>query len=519
LVAPDSHYGDQVALLTAVQRGVSQCGFPRLVGTDVIAGASVAMVLIPQSLAYAELAQLPPYIGLFASSFPLLVFALLASSPYLQTGPVAVTSLLTIAALPEVAPTQLPAIAALMAFMVGVLRLTFGSLRLGHVVRLMSSPVVMGFTSGAAIVIMSSQLPKALGATPPDRGVLSEAAWSIGHPGDWSLAAVGLTVLTIALFLGGRRISPVFPGVLIAVVIGIVYSRNADYQGTKIDAIPEGLPPFSINLPWDQIPTLALGAVVIALIGFAEPASIARTFANETGERWNANQEMVASGVANFVASFCGAYPVGGSFSRSSINKLAGAKTRWSGGITGLIVLAFLPFASVLEPLPTAVLGAIVLGAASSLVKPARLLGLWRRSKTQALLAWSTTAAVLLFTPRVERAVLLGIALTFVVHVARKFTMAHTAQADGSVVVQPVGLMWMGTDADFEKGLRDAAQASRRDVHIDFSRTPFLDDAAIDAMATVAGDLALNGRSLDWQDPPTGSERMLEGVHQRHEEP
>lgn len=487
--------------------------FPRLASTDVIAGASVAMVLIPQSLAYAELAQLPPYIGLFAAAFPLLVFALLASSPYLQTGPVAVTSLLTIAALPEVSPSELPAIAALMAFMVGVLRVAFGFGRLGHVVRLMSSPVVMGFTSGAAIVIMSSQLPKALGAVPPEGAVLWQAAWSLGHPGEWLWSAVFLSAVTIGLFIGGRKLSPLFPGVLIAVIVGIVYSRASGYDGATINEIPEGLPPISFDLPWDQIPTLLLGAIVIALIGFAEPASIARTFANETGERWDANQEMIASGVANFVAAFSGGYPVGGSFSRSSINRLAGAKTRWSGGITGLIVLAFLPFASVLEPLPTAVLGAIVLGAASSLVKPKRLLMLWQRTRTQALLAWATAASVLLFTPRVERAVLLGIGLTVLLHFARQFRMHHTHGEDGSVTVKPTGLLWMATDTHFEKGLRDAAEASAGGVTVDFAKTPFLDDAAIDAMNSVAEDLSSDGHELDWSDPPAGSERMLRGVH------
>jgi len=506
-------YGDRVVRPTAQRNPLAHLTFPRITGTDVVAGASVAMVLIPQSLAYAELAQLPPYIGLFASSFPLLIFALLASSPYLQTGPVAVTSLLTIAALSDVEPTQLPAIAALMAFLVGALRLAFGVLGLGKVVELMASPVVMGFTSGAAVVIMASQLPKALGASPPDGGVLSEAAWALAHPGQWLTAAVVLSLVTLALFMGGRKVSPLFPGVLFAVIIGIVYSRTSGYPGTKIDDIPEGLPAFSVNLPWGQIPTIALGALIIALIGFAEPASIARTFANETGERWNANQEMVASGMANFVASFCGAYPVGGSFSRSSINRLAGAKTRWSGGITGLIVLAFLPFAGVLEPLPTAVLGAIVLGAVSSLVKPLRLARLWKRSKRQAFLAWSTAAATLIFTPRVERAVLLGIALTFIVHYGRKFSMSQRTDADGSIVVLPEGVMWMATDAAFAEGLRNAIDVSTGNVTVDLTSTPFLNDAAIDAMRSAATELAERGDVLDWSHAPEGSERMLKSVH------
>ena len=486
--------------------------FPRPVGTDVIAGASVALVLIPQSLAYAELANLPPHIGLFASAFPLLVFCLFASSPYLQTGPVAVTSLLTLAALPPVEPERLPALAALMALMVGGMRMFLGIAKLGSVVRLMSSPVVMGFTSGAAIVIMASQLPKALGVEESD-GVLGPAFDAITSPGDWSPSAVGLSIMTIALFLGGRKLSPLFPGVLIAVIVGIVYSIATDYSGTKVDDVPEGLPPFSIDLPWGEIPTLLIGSTIIALVGFAEPASIARTFANETGERWNSNQEMIASGIANVVAAFSGAYPVGGSFSRSSVNRLAGAKTRWSGGVTGLIVLAFLPFASVLEPLPTAVLGAIVLSAISSLLKPVRLIKLWQRSKTQALLAWATAIATLAFTPRVERAVLVGVALTIMLHFGRKFTMEQTQAEDGSVTVQPVGMMWMATDEQFKQGLQSAVEESGGDVTINFDRTPFLNASAIDAMCCAAEELSETGHELDWIDPPVGAERMLGGVH------
>ena len=491
---------------------------PRIVPADVIAGASVAMVLIPQSLAYAELAQLPPFIGLFASAFPLLVFALLASSPYLQTGPVAVTSLLTLAALPEVAATQLPALAALLALMVGVIRFGFGLARAGHVMRLMSTPVVMGFTSGAAIVIMSSQLPTALGINPPNGGVLQEALWALSRPNEWLAAAVLLSIVTIVLFLGGRRIAPLFPGVLVAVIIGVVYSRVADYRGRKIDSIPEGLPPISFNLPWDQVPTLLLGAFIIALVGFAEPASIARTFANETGQRWNANQEMVASGVANVVAAFSGAYPVGGSFSRSSVNRMSGAQTRWSGGVTGLIVLAFLPFAGVLEPLPTAVLGAIVLGAVSSLVKPVRLLKLWQRSKAQALLAWTTAVATVVFTPRVERAVVLGVALTVVLHFVQKFSMNQVTNPDGSVTVQPVGLMWMANDKDFKQGLTEAAVTSTAGVTVDWSRTPFLNTAAVTAMGEVQDQLAERGETLVWHDAPAGTERMLGTLHSQDSE-
>ncbi len=477
--------------------------------SDLIAGASVALILIPQSLAYAELAGLPPYLGLYAAAFPLLAFALLASSPFLQTGPVAVTSLLTISALPDVAPEQLPGLAALMAVLVGLCRIILGVARLGRLVRLMSAPVVMGFTSGAAFVIVCSQLPKAIGSDAPDGSVLWRAGWAVTHFGSVELAAVMLSIATLVLFLGGRRLHALFPGVLVAVIVAIVWSQAIDYSGAIVGDVPEGLPPISIDLPWGQIPTVLLGAVVIALVGFAEPASIARTFADETGQRWEANRELFASGVANLVAAFSGGYPVGGSFSRSSVNRIAGAETTMSGGVTGLVVIAFLPFASVLEPLPTAVLGAIVCGAAAKLIKPIRLVRLWNRSRTQALLAWGTAAAVLVFAPRIERAVIVGVALTLMVHLAQRFGLSVDSSRNGVTTVEVKGLLWTGTAARFDDLLMREAMQSPGRVVVDFKGTSFVDDEIVDAMAKSADILRDRDLSLSWCNEPDGSHTLL----------
>lgn len=483
---------------------------PRPAVTDAVAGASVAMVLIPQSLAYAKLAGLPPHIGLFASAFPVIAFSLFASSPFLQTGPTAVISLLTFASLPDVDPVELPKLAALLALMVGAFRFVLGFARLGVLVRLIALPVVTGFTSGAAILILASQVPRSVGLEAGDAGVLSEALSALGSPADWAWDALLLSALTIVLFLSSRRIHPLFPGVLVAVLVGVVWERTIDYSGPVVDSVPEGLPPFSGDLPWGETPTLAIGALVIALVGFAEPVSIARTFANETGQRWNANREFMASGFANAVSAIAGGYPVGGSFSRSSINKLAGATTRWSGGFTGLIVLAFLPFASVLEPLPQSVLGAIVFAAALSLVKPRRLLRLWRRSREQALLAWLVFGATLLSAPRVERAVLLGVALTIVLHAWKRLHVERIEDTE-TITLVPDGLLWLGTDDIFERAVTEAADG-RRDVVIDFRHSPFVDDPAIQAMRAAALDLRGSGRRLSWCNEPEGTQRMLAAV-------
>jgi len=179
--------------------------------------------------------------------------------------------------------------------------------------------------------------------------------------------------------------------------------------------VPTGLPDLSLDLPWGSTGTLLVGGVLIALVGYAEPASIARVFAEEDGQRWSADREFVSQGVANVAAAVSGAFPVGGSFSRSSLNRLTGAQTRWSGLVTGAAVLAFLPFADVLAPLPRATLGGVVIAAVVGLVRPVALVSMVRRSPAAALVAWATFFATLALAPRVEQGVLVGILLSLAV--------------------------------------------------------------------------------------------------------
>ncbi len=391
-----------------------------------IAGVSVALVLIPQSLAYAELAGLPPYFGLYAAMLPPIAAAFFASSPYLQTGPVAMTSLLTFGALAVLAPPQSPeyiALAALLAIVVGVVRTFLGGIRVGWVAYMMSQPVLTGFTAAAAILIVASQLPTALGVEARGASLLARAWWALSHLSSWEVASVVLSLLTVALVLGGRRVHPLFPGVLVAVGLGIGYSILGGYGGSVVGQVPSGLPPFSLDLPWSALPNLAIPGVVIALVGFAEPAAISRIFAAQDRKPWSPDREFVSQGVANLAAGVSGAFPVGGSFSRSSVNRLAGGKTRWSGAVTGLVVLAFLPVAGVLAPLPRAILGAIVISAVVKLIAVGRLGRLIHFSLPQALIAWTTFAATLLLAPRIERAVLLGIGLAILVHLWRELAV------------------------------------------------------------------------------------------------
>ena len=420
----------------------------RLAG-DVAAGLSVALVLIPQSLAYAELAGVPAHLGLIAGAAPPVAAAFLASSPYLQTGPTALTAILSFGVLAAAFAPGTPeyiSAAALLALLVGVFRIGLGLVRMGNLAYFMSRPVLQGFTSAAAVLIVLTQLPAALGLVAPTNGILATAWWSVAHVGAAQPLAVGLSLVTILLMLGGGWIHPRFPGALVAVGLGIALGAFASGVGPVLGDIPVvlGLP--TLDMPWGALPQLLVGAAVIAAIGFAEPAAIARTYARRKQHPWNPDRELVAQGAANLAAGLFGAFPVGGSFSRSSLNVLAGANTRWSGLITGLAVLAFLPVAGVLAPLPKAVLAGIVIAAVGKLLAPMALVRMWRFARWQAMSAYATFALTIALAPRIDYAVLAGVAVAVALHLWRETQLTVDVERDGDLLtVRLSGVLFFGS--------------------------------------------------------------------------
>lgn len=432
----------------------------RFLRGDVIAGLSVALVLIPQSMAYAELAGLAPHHGLYAAAFPPIVAALLASSPYLQSGPVALASLLAFGALVPLATpgtAEYAALAALLALVTGAARIVVGLIRAGWLVYLMSHAMMTGFLSAAAILILASQLPGALGVDfPPVDGIIERAWFALLHPGSWEPAAVGLSMFTIATVVVTSRMSPLVPGVLIAGVVGLLFSVVTDYGGATIGAIPEGLPPLSHDLPWRSLPALFMPGLVIAIIGFADAVSIARVYASEERQKWDADREFLSKGMADIAAGLTSGFPIGGSLSRTSMNRSAGARSRWSGLVTGVAVLCFLPFADILEPLPKAVLAGLVIAAIYTLVRPMRLLRIWTDSRPQAVVAWTTFLATLYLSPHIDQAIVLGIGLSVGVHLWRELSPRVPAERIGdTLVVEPSGVLWFGSAPKMEDQLFD----------------------------------------------------------------
>jgi SulP family sulfate permease len=425
-----------------------------------VAGITVAVVLIPQSLAYSDVAAMPPISGLYAAAVPPLAAALFASSPYLQTGPVALTSLLTFGALAGRAPVgsdEYVQLGILLALVVGIVRLLIGLLRGGVIAHLMSEPMLMGFIPAGALLIVASQLPSALGVVvDPDDSVPAAALAAATGPGTWELAAVALTVGSIAAVLGARKIHPLFPGVLLVLIAGLVFSSLLGYSGATVGPIPAGLPPFTLDLPYGELPALLIPGAIIALVGFTEAASISRTYATRERTRWSANREFVSQGMANMAAGVSGGYPVGGSFSRSALNHSAGAVTRASGAITGITVLVFLPFAGILQPLPKAVLAAIVITAVLGLIRIRRMVTLWRVSRPQFAVAWTTFVLSLALAPNVERAVVAGVVLALAVHLLREMSVRIETKVVGDTLeVRPTGVVWFATAKDLEERLID----------------------------------------------------------------
>ena len=543
---------------------------------DLVAGITVALVLVPQSMAYAQLAGLPVVYGLYASFVPVIVASLWGSSSQLHTGPVAMLSLMSAAALiPFANPGSdtFIELSVMLALMVGVLRLTLGVLSLGAVVNLLSSPVIVGFTNAAALIIGLSQLSKVLGVPfPRTESYLADLWRVIRQVPDTHWSTLGFAVGAWLLIAGLRRYRPRLPGILFAVLLATTVSaligfehkitvrtaqvadrqivasleqldgaqkrmaeittelantsRLADeleregdlnavagaagvrsavpmlefeqaarkrdvtrlrvelhhvvlqgaeqadgrlvffaydpasgtssdgrrwrFQGVKdgavtlsaggdvVGVIPEGLP--SLDVPtvhWDLAPALLPAALVMALIGFMEATSISKAIATSTGERVNANKELIGQGLANIAGSFFSAFTVSGSFSRSAVAARSGATTGLFAIVSALaVVLVLLFFTEYLYHLPQAVLAVIVMMAVFGLIRIRPLVQAWKVDRVGATIGVVTFVATLIMAPAIANGILLGVSLTvlhFLIRTMRPRAEIVARKPDGTL--------------------------------------------------------------------------------------
>ncbi|MEQ8348120.1 MAG: sulfate permease [Sneathiellaceae bacterium] len=417
-------------------------------GTDLLAAVIVTIMLIPQSLAYAMLAGLPPATGLYASILPLVAYALFGSSRALAVGPVAVLSLMTAAALAKLdlpsAEAQLGA-AAMLAVLSGLMLVALGLLRLGAIANLLSHPVISGFITASGILIAASQL-KHLLAIPLDGHNLIDiagSAWAHAGQADLPTALVGLSVL--AFLWGVRRwlapgltalgVPPRLAGTLsraapVLAVVATILAVLALPQGLAsvavVGAIPQGLPPLALP-PADLDLALALlpDAALISLVGFVESVSVAQTLAARKRQKIRPDQELVGLGAANLASAISGGYPVTGGFARSTVNYDAGAATPLAGALTaGGIALTALFLTPAFEALPRATLAATIVIAVVTLIDLKALGRTWRYARTDFAAMAATIAMVLLVG--VEAGIATGVALSILLHLART-TRPHIA--------------------------------------------------------------------------------------------
>lgn len=346
--------------------------------SDLAAGITVAVLLIPQGMAYALIAGLPPIYGLYAALVPQIVYAFLGTSRQLAVGPVAMDSLLVAAglgALSIVDPSQYIQMAIALALLMGTLQFILGLLRMGFIVSFLSKPVINGFTAAAAIIIGLSQLKHLLGIPIAQSNKIQEFIASLfqtNTPVHLPTLAIGLG--SILLLLGLKKWNSKIPSGLVAVVLGIVwvYFGKQDQMGVAIvGEIPSGLPSFTFPLTdWETLQTLFPIALTIALVAYMEAVSVAKAIQEKhKNYEINPNQELIALGASNIVGSFFQSYPTTGGFSRTAVNNQAGAKTGVSALVSALIVGVILSFFTHLFfYLPKAVLGAIIIVAVVNLI-------------------------------------------------------------------------------------------------------------------------------------------------------
>jgi SulP family sulfate permease len=410
---------------------------------DLMAGLIVAVMLVPQGMAYALLAGLPAQVGLYASIVPLFFYGLLGSSRVLAVGPVAIVSLIVASGIAPLANgdiTTAIVLALTMALMVGIVQIVMGFFRVGFLVNFLSHPVLVGFTAAAAIIIGFSQLKHVLGfSVPRFEHFYEQILYTAGHLSEinWITFAIGLSSVLILLFykyraaklfkgwgLPDKTIGPLTKSAPLILVVGFTLLArwfNLDQTaGVKIvGEVPAGLPPLTLPILDLDLWLLLLPTVLtISFVGYMESVSVAKSLASKRRQKIDADQELRALGAANLGAAFTGGYPVTGGFSRSVVNFDAGANTGLASIVTGVLMLVAVVFLTPLFfYLPNAVLGAIILVAVINLVDVNAFRHIWHYSSGDSAALIITFLAVLI--TGIERGILIGAAVALLVFIWR----------------------------------------------------------------------------------------------------
>ena len=396
---------------------------------DVVAGIVLTTLLVPQGMAYAELAGLPAITGLYTTILCLVGYAVFGPSRILVLGPdSSLGPMIAATILPILgsngSPERAIALASMLALIVGAIMIAAGIAKLGFVADLLSKPTQIGYMNGLALTILIGQLPKLFGFSTNANGLINEVhafVHGLAH-GEAVGAAVAIGLVSLALILALARWLPRVPGVLVAVVVAIAASSAfslADHGVSLVGTLPKGFPPLTVPHPISDLPLLLAGALGIALVALTDTISTASSFAARTGQEVNGNGEMIGIGAANVAAGFFQGFPVSTSGSRTAVAEQAGAKTQVTGVVGAvLIVLMLVLVPGLLKNLPNPTLAAVVIAASLSLADIPGTVRLWRQRRVEFLLSVAAFLGVALL------GVLQGIAVAVALSILNVFRRA-----------------------------------------------------------------------------------------------
>ncbi|UCF02801.1 MAG: SulP family inorganic anion transporter, partial [Deltaproteobacteria bacterium] len=398
----------------------------RHIKADLLAGLTVAVVAVPQCMAYALIAGLPVQYGLYAAIVPAIIGSLWGSSAQLITGPTTAISLVVFSTLIDLATpgsSHYVELAFFLALLVGIVQILMGLARLGSLLNFVSHSVILGFTAGAAVLISFKQIPNLLGLHLEKSRSFVESQLRIAqHLHETHLITLALGTLTIVVIVIIKKLRPSLPGTLIALVVvgGIVAFLGLDTKGVSVvGGIPRTLPPF--HLPQvsmgSYVANLAPGALAIAILGLMEAVSIAKSIAGQTHQRLDVNQEFVGQGLSNLAASLFSGYAGSGSFTRSAVNFRSGGKTPMSGVFSGIAVAVVILLAAPLaSKLPVAGLAGVLMVVAYDMVQKEDIKRAVRCTRADGLVLIVTFLSTLFL--HLEFAVYVGVLLSIGLHLA-----------------------------------------------------------------------------------------------------
>ena len=411
--------------------------------SDFFVGVTITLMLIPQSMAYAELAGMPPHYGLYASFIPVILAALWGHMPQIASGPTAMTAIVTASVLmpfAEVHSEKYIVMAILLALVVGLVRLLMGFFKMATLVNFISHPVVIGFTNGGALVICLSQLSKLLGIQGPTErnigfgGFISDLFITLGNFATLNKVTMAFGIGAVVLLLCFKKFAPKLPGALIVVLLSIFLSKwigyHEKYECPVVGEIPRGLPAFGLlswSFPgadeqsfWATFFKMIPAALMVTLIGFMEVLAISKAIALKTKQPLDLNQELIGQGTAAVGGFFCQAYPTSASFSRSALSIECKTKTGMANIFSGIgVLLVLLFFTDYLYHLPKSVLSALIIMSVINLVNFNPVSLAWKANRNDGIGAVITLLFTILFAPQIVYGIVIGGVLTFGMYMYR----------------------------------------------------------------------------------------------------